>query len=79
MFFTYDIVLVAENRWINVDERLENPRATLELKGFRISQSKTEHMHCNFSKTASEEDDHITMEGHFIPYTTKFKYLGSYI
>jgi hypothetical protein len=50
MLFTDDVVLVDESR-MEVDQKLELRRRTLEAKGFRLSRSKTEYMKCDFSAT----------------------------
>jgi hypothetical protein len=50
ILFADDVILVDESR-TGVDEKLELWRRTLEVKGFRLSRSKTEYMKCNFSAT----------------------------
>jgi hypothetical protein len=50
MLFADDVVLVDESR-TGVDQKLEMWRRTLEVKGFRLSRSKTEYMKCDFSAT----------------------------
>ena len=49
MLFSDDIVLIEESRE-EVNFKLEIWRDTLEYKGFRLNRSKTEYMHCKFSK-----------------------------
>ena len=49
MLFADDIVLLAEFRE-EINYKLKIWRRTLELKGFHLSRSKIEYMHCNFSK-----------------------------
>jgi hypothetical protein len=53
MLFADDVVLVDESR-TGVDQKLEMWRRTLEVKGFRLSRSKTEYMKCDFSATTRE-------------------------
>ena len=48
MLFADDIVLIDESRE-GVNTKLERWRDTLEVKGFRLSRSKTEYLHCRFS------------------------------
>ena len=57
---------------------LESWRHTLEVRGFRLSRSKTEYLHCSFSGRIEEEGD-IILDGRVIPKVAKFKYLGSII
>ena len=46
--FADDIVLIDEFRE-GVNMKLERWRNTLKAKGFRLSRSKTEYLHCEFS------------------------------
>jgi len=48
MLFADDIILIDETRVV-VNTKLERWRDTLEAKGFRLSRSKTEYLHCHFS------------------------------
>ncbi|XP_060182159.1 uncharacterized protein LOC132611807 [Lycium barbarum] len=48
MLFADDIVLIDES-WNGVNARLEVWRQTLELKGFKLSRTKTEFLECKFS------------------------------
>ena len=77
MLFADDIVLIDETRE-GVKGKLERWRHTLESRGFRVSRSKIEHLHCRFS---GREDPRgkVTIEGMQIPKVEKFKYLGSII
>jgi hypothetical protein len=50
MLFADDVVLVNENR-TGVDQKLKLWIRTLEVKGFRLSRSKTEYIKCDFSAT----------------------------
>ncbi|XP_035838294.1 uncharacterized protein LOC110901930 [Helianthus annuus] len=78
MLFADDIVLVAETKQ-RLNERLEEWRVALEGKGLRISRSKTEYLHCDFSGTVDREDTQITIDSQPVPQVTKFKYLGSFV
>ncbi|KAK9070519.1 hypothetical protein SSX86_010921 [Deinandra increscens subsp. villosa] len=78
MLFADDIVLVAESKR-TLNERLEEWRVALESKGLRISRSKTEYLHCDFSGATNIEDVRIMIEGQAVPLVTKFKYLGSFM
>ncbi len=49
MIFADDIVLMDETR-DGVNRKLKLWRSTLELKGFKLSRTKTEYMHCKFSE-----------------------------
>jgi hypothetical protein len=53
MLFTDDVVLVDES-WTGVDQKLELWRRTLEEKCFMLNRSKTEYMKCDFSATTQE-------------------------
>jgi hypothetical protein len=75
MLFADDVVLVDESR-TGVDQKLELWRRTLEVKGFRLSRSKTEYMKCDFSATTREEGD-VTLDGQVVPKKDTFRYLGS--
>ena len=52
---------------------------TLEAKGFRLSRSKTEYLHCHFSAEEGGVANEIAIEGTVIPRVERFKYLGSII
>ena len=75
MLFADDIVLVDESR-TGVDQKLELWRRTLEVKGFRLSRSKTEYMRRDFSATTQEEGD-VRLDGQVVPKKGTFCYLGS--
>ena len=77
MLFAYNIVLIDKTRG-GVNVKLERWRHTLESKGFRVSRSKTEYLHCCFSGKEVAEGE-ITIDGLSIPKVEKFKYLGSII
>ena len=48
MLFANDIILIDESKE-GVNTKLERWRDTLEVKGFRLSRSKTEYLYCRFS------------------------------
>ncbi|KAF3639163.1 putative pre-mRNA-processing factor 6-like [Capsicum annuum] len=48
MLFADDVVLIDET-WGGVNDKLEMWRQTLESKGFRLSRTKTEYLECKFS------------------------------
>ncbi|KAK9151711.1 hypothetical protein Syun_010020 [Stephania yunnanensis] len=50
-----DIVLVDETK-DGVNRKLELWRNTLESKGFKLSRTKTEYMHCEFRNTRHRDD-----------------------
>jgi hypothetical protein len=51
-------------------------RHTLELKGFRLSRTKTEYMRCDFSVTRHEEGD-VSLDGQVVAKKDTFWFLGS--
>ena len=77
MLFPDDIVFIDATRE-GVNDKLEQWRYTLESRGFRISRSKMEYLHCCFR---GKEDGRgvVTIEGMTITKVEKFKYLGSII
>jgi len=77
MLFADDIVLIDESRQ-GVNDKLERWRHTLESRGFRVSRSKTEYLHCCFSGRVDVEGE-VNLDGRPIPKVDKFKYLGSII
>ena len=76
MLFADDIVLVDETK-SGVERKLELWRDALETKGFKISRTKTEYMHCNFSGRVNENNLDVKIDNEFIPKKQIFKYLGS--
>ena len=50
----------------------------LEARGFRVSRSKTEYLHCYFSGRVDVGEE-VTLDGRSIPKVDKFKHLGSII
>jgi len=77
MLFTDDIVLIDKIRQ-EVNDRLERWRHALESRGFRVSRSKTEYLHCCFSGRVDAGGE-VTLDGRLISKVDKFKYLGSII
>jgi hypothetical protein len=47
---------------------------TLEVKGFRVSRSKTEYMKCDFSATTQEEGN-VRLDGQVLPKKDTFHYM----
>ena len=78
MLFTDDIVLTEETG-DGVNTKLEWWRDTLEAKGFRLSRSKTEYLHCHFSAEEGGVVNEIAIGEAVIPRVERFKYLGSII
>jgi len=74
MLFVNDIFLIDETRQ-GVNDNLERWRRMLEVRGFRVSRSKPEYLHCYFSGRM-EAGGEITVNGRSIPKVDKFKYLG---
>ena len=77
MLFADGIVLVDETKQ-GVNDKLERWQQVLESKGFRLSRSTTEYLHCGFSERI-EKGGEITLDGRSIPKVAKFKYFGSII
>ena len=48
MLFADDIILIDETRQ-GVNDKLKRWMHMLEVRGFRVSRSKTEYLHCCFS------------------------------
>ena len=78
MLFTDDRVLIDETRK-GVNTKLERWRDTLEAKGFRLSRSKTEYLHCRFSADEGGIASEVAIEGAVISRVEKFRYLSSII
>jgi len=73
-----DIVLIDESI-DGVKTKLERWRDTLEAKGFRLSGSKTEYLHCEFSADEGGVVSEVAIEGAIIHRVERFRYLGSII
>jgi len=78
MLFTDDTVLIDESTE-GVNTKLERWRDTLDAKGFRLSRSKTEYLHCRFIADEGGVASEVAIEGVIIPRVERFKYLGSII
>jgi hypothetical protein len=74
MPFANDVVLVDASRE-GLNRKLELWKHTLELKGFRLSRTKTEHMMCNLSAIRHEDVD-VTLNRKLVA-KESFRYLGS--
>jgi hypothetical protein len=74
MLFADDMVLI-ESR-IGIDKKLELRRQTLELKGFRISRTKTEYMRCQFMGDNSD-DKNVSLDGQVVHMNDTFRYMRS--
>ena len=72
-----DIVLIDETSQ-GVNDKLESWRHMLEARGFRLSRSKTEYLHCCFSGR-TDAGGEVNLDGRSMPKVAKFKYLGSII
>ena len=78
MLFADDIVLIDETRE-GVNTKLERWRSTLEARGFRLSRSETEHLHCRFSAGEGGVIYEVAINGVVVPRIERFIYLGSII
>ena len=58
-------------------QKLERWRDILEVKGFRLSRSKTEYLHCIFSTDEGDVASEVAIEGAIMPRVERFRYLGS--
>ena len=77
MLFADDIVLIDETREA-VNGKLERWRHCLKSRGFRVSRSKIEYLHCCFNGRKDARGE-VNIDGMEIPKVVKFKYLGSII
>jgi Reverse transcriptase (RNA-dependent DNA polymerase) len=75
VLFADDVMLIDESR-IEVNQKLELWRQTLESKVFKLSRTKTEYMRCQFSGENSHDGD-VSLDGRVIPMNDTFRYLGS--
>ncbi len=78
MMFADDIVLIDETRE-GVYRKLELWRSTLESKGFKLSRTKIEYMHCKFSESRTGHREGVSLYGVVLPQSNHFKYLDSII
>nr|XP_033510073.1 uncharacterized protein LOC117274821 [Nicotiana tomentosiformis] len=63
----------------SVNERLEIWRQALEVKGFKLSRTKTKYLECKFNDESGEADMDVRLDSRVIPKRGSFKYLGSII
>ena len=63
------IILIDETRE-GVNDKLEGWRHTLDSRGFRVSRSKTEYLHCSFSGREDARGE-VTIDGITIPKVKK--------
>jgi hypothetical protein len=75
MLFADDVVLIDESR-IEVNQKQELWRQTLESKSFRLSRTKTEYMRYQFSGENSDDGD-VCLDGRVVPMNDTFRYLRS--
>ncbi len=62
MMFTDDIVLIDETQE-GVNRKLELWRSTLESRGFKLSRTETEYMHCKFSEGQTGDGEEVSLDG----------------
>ena len=65
MLFADDIVLIDETRE-GVNDKSERWRHSLESRGFRVSRSKTEYLHCCINGREDARGE-VTIDGVAIP------------
>ena len=87
MIFTGDIELVVETRE-EISNKLDEWREALEGKGLRISRTKIDYLHCDFSidylhcdfsGTSPVGELEVSINETVVKTRTKYKYLGSII
>jgi len=66
-------LLMRPDRELN--DKLERWKHTLEVRGFRVSRSKMEYLHCCFNGRVDAGGE-VTLDGRSILKVDKFKYLG---
>nr|XP_016432993.1 PREDICTED: uncharacterized protein LOC107759539 [Nicotiana tabacum] len=72
MLFANDIVLIDET-YCGVNERLEVCTQTLESKGLKLSTIKTRYVERKFSGATQEEDEGVRLKSQPIPKRESFK------
>ena len=55
-----------------MNNKLERWRDTLEAKGFRLTRSKTEYLHCGFSADEGGVASEVAIEGTIILRVERF-------
>jgi len=78
VFFADNIALINEIRE-GVNTKLERWRDTLEVKGFRLSRSKTEYLYCRSSAGEGGVVSDVVIEGLVLSRVERFRDLGSII
>lgn len=78
IFFADDIFLI-EQSGEAINNKLKLWRQTLETKDLRLSRSKMEYMHYNFSKRQENFGSKVKLGEDVMSRVSKFKYLGSII
>ncbi|KAK9083489.1 hypothetical protein Scep_029960 [Stephania cephalantha] len=58
-----------------VNRKLELLRNTLEFKGFKLSRTKIEYMHCEFRNTRHRDDGVVKLGEVEVPKVNHFRYL----
>lgn len=61
MLFADDITLIDETKGVN--QKLDRWHEAFEIKGFRISRSKTKYLACNFGPESRRMSSSIEIEG----------------
>jgi hypothetical protein len=70
VLFADDVVLIDESK-IEVDQKLESWRCTLESKSFRLSRTIPEYMRCQFSSDDSYGGD-VSLDKQVVPMKSTF-------
>jgi hypothetical protein len=78
MMFADDIVLM-DNTRVQVNKKLKLWKESLESTGFKISRTKIEYMHYNFSNNRDINEEVVKIDDKEIPENDNFRYLGSII
>lgn len=68
------MILLLDNNCDGVNQKLKLRRSTQESNGFRISKSKIEYVHCEFSLHKKTE---VRLDGVVVIKCKQFRYLGS--
>jgi hypothetical protein len=58
------VVLIDES-WIKIDQKLESWRQILESKGFKLSMTKIKYIRCQFSCDNSD-DRYVSLDGQIV-------------
>lgn len=78
MEFTDDIAFIDKTRG-GVNDRLEACRHTQEPKSFRLSETKSKYLECEFTNVMMEANMEVKIDARVIPTRRSFNYLGSII